>query len=150
MKARAFTLIEMLIVLLVLSVLAAVAMPAWQEYVVRTRRYEAQATMQRLMLQQERYFTQNGAYLAFSATASATDVEAGQFQWWSGASAPLSGYELEGKACEGATLSECLQLVATPGTARVDARFRDPACAVLTLTSSGLRLASGQQAQCWR
>lgn len=147
---KAFTLIEMLIVLVVLSLLAAVAMPAWQDHVVRTRRYEAQATMQRLMLQQERYFTQNGVYLAFSASANATDVEAGQFPWWSGASAPLSAYELEGKACEGSTLAECVQLVATPGTARVDTRFRDPACAVLTLTSSGLRLASGPQTQCWR
>ena len=146
--ARGFTVIELLIALVVLALLGAAVAPAWHEQVVRTRRHEAQATMERLMLQQERYYTQNGSYLAFSARS--TDPEQRQFQWWSGASAQTSSHEIEGRACDGQRLSECLQLLATPGTAMVDAGFRDRGCEQLILTSTGLRLARGPQSQCWR
>ncbi|OEZ96014.1 type IV pilin protein [Duganella phyllosphaerae] len=147
---RGFSVIELLVVCMIAMVLAAVAAPAWNDHLVRTRRYEAQATMQRLMLQQERYFTQHGSYLAFGAEAKGDDAEQRQFQWWSGATAPASGYEIEGKACDGYTLDICVQLVATPGTRRVDARFRDADCGQLVLSSSGLRQAAGPQENCWR
>jgi type IV pilus assembly protein PilE len=42
-----------------------------------------------------------------------------------------------------------VQLVAMPGTAQVDAKFRDDDCGKLTLTSTGLRLASGPATGCW-
>lgn len=147
---RGFSMIELLVVCMIAMVLAAVAAPAWNEHLVRTRRYEAQATMQRLMLQQERYFTQHGSYLAFGAEAKGDDAEQRHFQWWSGATAPASGYEIEGKACDGYTLDSCVQLIATPGTQRVDARFHDADCGQLVLTSSGLRQAAGPQENCWR
>lgn len=147
---RGFSMIELLVVCIIAMVLAAVAAPAWHDHLVRTRRYEAQATMQRLMLQQERYFTQHGSYLAFDAQTKGDDPQTRQFQWWSGATAPASGYEIEGKACDGHTLDTCVQLVATPGTQRVDGRFRDADCGQLALTSSGLRQSTGPQANCWR
>ena len=147
---RGFSMIELLVVCIIAMLLAAVAAPAWNDHLVRTRRYEAQATMQRLMLQQERYFTQHGSYLAFGAEAMGDDPEVGQFQWWSGATARASGYEIAGKACDGHTLDSCVQLVATPGTRRVDGRFSDAGCGQLVLTSSGLRQAAGPQENCWR
>lgn len=144
---RGVSLIELLVVMLIVAVLAAAAAPAWHDHVIRTRRHEAQATLQRLMLQQERYFTQHGSYVAFSA---ATADQAPQFQWWSGAAPQASGYEIAGQACDGDTIELCVQLVAMPGTARVDAHFRDPGCDQLTLTSTGQRLARGPLAHCWR
>ena len=104
--------------------------------------------MQRLMLQQERFFTQHGTYLAFGAATNG--VEERRFQWWSGATPTTSGYEIEGKACDGETVQACIQLVAKPGTALVDARYRDADCGQLALTSTGLRLATGPQLHCWR
>ena len=148
--ARGFSMIELLVVCIIAMLLAAVAAPAWTDHIVRTRRHEAQATMQRLMLQQERHFTQHGSYLAFGAAVQGDDPEQRQLQWWSGATAPASSHEIVGRACDGRTLDACVQLVATPGTSRVDARFRDAACGQLVLTSSGLRQASGPQADCWR
>ena len=56
---RGFSMIELLIVMVILAVLAAAAMPAWQQHVISTRRNEAQAMLLKLMLQQERYFTQH-------------------------------------------------------------------------------------------
>ena len=71
------------------------------------------------------------------------------FQWWSGSKAPSSSYEIEGKACEGETIEQCVQLVASPGTDKVDARFRDEECQQLKLSSTGVRLATGPGERCW-
>ena len=142
-----FTLIELLVVLVIMAILAALAMPAYQQHVIRARRSEAQSALLQLMMQQERFHTQNNTYIAFAA--GATDAEARQFKWWSGASAPVSAYEIEGKACEGDVISQCVQLLATPGTGQVDQRFHDGDCRTLTLTSAGQRLASGPASGCW-
>ena len=147
MKRAGFSLIELLVALVILAVLAAQAMPAYQQHIVRTRRSEAQSALLRLMMQQERFHTQNNTYVAFSATSTAP--EARHFSWWSGAHPQRSAYEIEGKACAGELIAECVQIVAMPGTAQVDAQFRDRDCEVLTLTSTGLRLASGPASGCW-
>lgn len=143
-----FSVIEMLIVLAIVAILATAAMPAWQQHVISTRRSEAQAMLLRLMLQQERYFTQNGTYIAFSS--GATDFEARQFKWWSGSRPPGSGYEIEGKACDDEPIGQCVQVVATAGTAMVDANYRDEECRQMTLTSTGARSSAGTHANCWR
>ena len=147
-QVKGFSMIELMIVVVVLSVMASMFYPAFQQYVVRSRRAEAQAMLQRLMAQQERYYTQHNSYVAFSARAS--DPEAALFTWWSGRSAPVSAYELEGKACEGELIADCVQLIATPGTSAVDAQFKDPACGTLILKSTGQHLATGPAARCWQ
>jgi type IV pilus assembly protein PilE len=147
MSARASdggTLLGMLVALVIIGILSAIAMPVWSEAVIRMRRSEAQAALQELMQQQERHFTRFNSYVAFSAV---TDSE---YRWWSGRSARSSAYELEGKACDGQQIRDCVQLVATPGTPKVDSRFRDPQCERLILTSSGLHLATGPSRNCWR
>lgn len=147
MKIAGFSLVELAVVLLIMAVLAAQAMPAYQQHVIRTRRSEAQSALLKLMMQQERFHTQNNKYIAFSASAS--EPEARHFQWWSGASPKTSAYELEGKACEDELIAQCIQIVATPGTELVDSRFRDEDCRILKLTSTGLRLATGPATGCW-
>ena len=145
---RGFTLIELLVVLALALILSAAAYPAYTEFAVRARRTEAQAALHLLMQQQERYYSRHGSYIAFSADAADDDARA--FRWWSGSKAASSAYELEGKACEGESIRDCVQLVAKPGTARVDGVFRDEACDNLILTSTGLRLATGPSRHCWR
>ena len=143
-----FSMIEMLIVMVILAVLAAAAMPAWQQHVISTRRNEAQALLLKLMLQQERYFTEHGTYIAFSSTS--TDFEERQFRWWSGSRALDSGYEIEGKACDDQPIEQCVQLIATAGTVVVDDNYRDDECREMKLTSIGERLSAGTRAECWR
>jgi type IV pilus assembly protein PilE len=143
-----FTLVELMVVAAVVGVLAAVAYPGYLQHVLRTRRTEAQAALQALMQQQERYFTQNNRYIAFGAGAEVADAQL--FRWWSGGTAAGSAYEIEGRACDGEDIADCIQLIATPGTARVDGRFRDPTCDQLILTSTGLHLATGPATRCWR
>ena len=148
MKRTGFGLIELMAVLLIVAGLAAMVMPSYQQHLVRARRSEAQSMLLTLMMQQERFFTQTNSYIAFSAASA--DPEARRFQWWSEANPQVSAYEIEGKPCDGELITQCVQLVATPGTALVDSHFRDEDCRVLTLTSNGLRLASGPAIGCGR
>lgn len=144
---QGFSLLELLVVLAISSILMALALPAYQHAVIRARRTEGQVALWQLLQQQERFYTQANSYQAFSA--SATEPEARQFKWWSGSGANNSAYEIEGKACDGEAISQCVQLIATPGTARVDGRFRDEGCQQLILTSRGRQLATGREERCW-
>lgn len=147
-RQRGFTLPEVLVAVCICGIAGAAAYPNLQEYVARARRTEAQAALQRLMQQQERYYTLHNRYVAFSADGA--DEEARAFRWWSGSSPARSAYEISGRPCDDQPLDECVQLVATPGTDRVDASFRDATCGQLILMSTGERRASGADPRCWR
>ena len=146
-RARAFTLLEVLVVLAIVGILTAIALPAYSNYITQARRVEGQVALLLLMQQQERYFSQNNTYIAFSADAN--EPAARRFQWWSGNAAPTSAYELTGQPCEGQPIAACIELRATPGTLKVDRHFRDSACGVLSLGSDGVHRASGGAAHCW-
>lgn len=148
MKARGFTLVELMVALAVAGMLAAVAYPAYQQHVLRTRRTEAHVALQALMQQQERYFTEHNRYAAFGADVDGPEAQL--FHWWSGATPAASAYEIVGRACEGEDIADCLELVAIPGTERVDNRYKDPSCDRLILASTGQRRSTGPATRCWR
>jgi type IV pilus assembly protein PilE len=80
--ARGFTLVEVIIVVLIISVLAAIAYPAYQDSVVRTRRNAAKACMSEAAQFMERFYTTNlrydqtgaGVAVALPPCAAGTDV----------------------------------------------------------------------------
>jgi type IV pilus assembly protein PilE len=148
MKRRGgFSLIELMIVMAILLVLAAVAYPAYAGYITKTRRIEGQIALIEAIQQQERFFTRNNTYIAFSSTS--TDAEERRFKWWSGSAAATSAYELRARACPGRELTQCVEVQAMPGTAVVDAKFRDADCATLSLNSAGEQTSSGRLQSCW-
>lgn len=146
-RRTGFTLIELLIVLATLAVLAAIAYPSYAGYVTKARRMEGQIALIEALQQQERLYTRGNTYVAFSSTA--TEPQAQRFKWWSGSTAATSAYELRAHACPGKELAQCVELQATPGSAKVDVTFRDAECQILTLNSVGERTASGAHARCW-
>jgi len=139
-----FTLVELMIVVAIVCILGALAYPSYAGYTVRARRVEGQVALIEAMQRQENYRLQHHTYVAFSA-----DEPADGFAWWSGTRASSSAYELDAYACPDREIGECVEIRARPGTARVDARFRDPDCGALTLDSTGRQGAEHAEARCW-
>jgi type IV pilus assembly protein PilE len=146
-RSSGFSLIEVLIVLAIMAVLFVVAYPSYAGYVTTTRRIEGQIALIEAIQQQERFYTRNNTYIAF--TSSSTDPEEKRFKWWSGSSAASSAYELQARPCAGRELAQCVEVRAMPGTAKVDGKFRDIGCQTLTLNSAGERASSGALQRCW-
>lgn len=142
-----FTLVETMIVLAIIGILGAIAYPNYARYLVKTRRVEAQLALVDAMQRQEQYRALHHTYVAFSAASSEPDSR--QFRWHLGAQPEGSAYELEGRACEGQDISQCIALRALPGTERVDADFSDPDCGILVFDSTGAQDASGDAPGCW-
>lgn len=137
--------IEMLVVLLIIAILAAIAYPSYQTAILKTKRSEGQAALMKGMQQQERYYALHMTYITFSADS--TDVNARKFAWFSGDNAASSSYEISAQACSGEEIRDCVQLIARPGTARVNSAYRDARCGNLTLTSTGRKSANAKS--CW-
>ena len=146
-RASGFTMIDVLIVLAIMAVLAVIAYPAYAGYITKSRRIEGQIALIEAMQQQERFYSAHNTYIAFSSAS--TDEEEKRFKWWSGAAAARSAYELRAYPCAGQALTQCVEVRATPGTDKVDARFRDGECETLTLNSAGERGSSGPMERCW-
>lgn len=62
MKHRGFTLIELLIAVAIVGILAAVAIPSYQEQVAKARRSEAASALLTAAQALERYYSSNGRY----------------------------------------------------------------------------------------
>ena len=149
-KAAGYTLIEVMVVVAILLILAAIAYPGYSGYVIKARRAEAQAVLLELMQKQEQHYTRHNTYIAFSSEMDAASAPgARHFRWWSGSHPAASGYELRGEACADEPIERCIVIKAMPGTAQVDAHFRDPACGTLALYSTGARASGGPLRACW-
>jgi type IV pilus assembly protein PilE len=67
---RGFTLVEMLIVIAIISILSAVAFPAYRDYVARGNITGATSALAELRTRAEQWFADRRTYIGFSCTPS--------------------------------------------------------------------------------
>ena len=128
-----FTLLELMIVVVVLGILAAIALPSYREYVRRANRAEARAALQAASQWMERAFTARGTYPALAAGLQS--VSSGTYRINTSSSFSAGGVEYT--------------LEATP----LGDQTRDR-CGTLTLDNKGLRDIKNAQSgatvkDCW-
>lgn len=139
--SRGFTLVELMITMAIVAVLAAIAYPAYNKYVLKGRRAEGRAALTAVLQQQERYYTQFGKYYI-----SPDGTSNGPFKAFSGDNQSSSAYTLTSSLCaDNLTAAECVQITATPTHA-------DPEAGNLTINSVGpTRTCSGSNKDiCWK
>ena len=126
-KHRGFTLVELMITVVIVSILAAIAIPSYTNYIKRTRRSMAAACLQQNAQYMERWYTSNMSYVGASAQACTTEVQ------------PFYDIALT------VTSAREFSVTATPKAAQAS-----DTCATLTLTDKGVRSASGgTTSKCW-
>lgn len=135
LRARGFTLVELVIVLAVIAVLAAIAVNAYRDHVLRSNRTEAMAALSELAQRQEEYFGNQQSYAgSLSTLNTSTTTDNGLYQLQISAST---------------TTSFTLQATA------IDSQLQDDTCRTFELNSLGQRSAEDAStadttADCWK
>ena len=75
-NVRGMTLIELLIVVAIVGILAAIAGPAWNDQVIKSRRADARNTLLAAQIEQEQYRANN---LTYATSRSAMGMGMGSF-----------------------------------------------------------------------
>lgn len=132
-NSKGFTLIEVMIVVVIVGILASIAYPSYQEYVNRSNRAEGQAFLSDIAARQERYFSQNNAYVTADTDRSKLGLTGNQ------------------SANQRYTVS--LSVVANDGgyTLTATPNFTETRCGNLVLNAKGVRsVSTGDKDYCWR
>lgn len=76
LRSKGFTLIELMIVVAIIGILAAIAYPSYQDHVRKTRRSDAQGALMGLANAMERHYTANNTYAGAAAGGNDTGAPA--------------------------------------------------------------------------
>jgi type IV pilus assembly protein PilE len=150
---QGFTLVELLITVVIVSILAAIAIPSYSSYILKSRRTDAKSALLNLASLEERYFSTTNIYTAAPAnlgypagTAVPFPVSNGYYN--------ITAINLIAAAPPANTTS-----VGTPASyaitaAAIGTQANDAACATFTISSSGQQTATGTDpnasVDCWK
>lgn len=131
MNSKGFTLIELMIVIAIIGILAAVAYPGYQEYVRKTRRAEVAVVLMGVAQAAERNYSRTGDY-----------VDGAVYQTLSpaGGDAAFTIDLADGEAADGGYL--------VTASAAVGGLMAGDTCATMTINALGVRTPADDV--CWR
>lgn len=139
-SARGFTLIELMVVVAIVGILLAIAVPSYREHLVKTRRAEGQALIAEVAARLERCYTRFNAYNHAACTPVVAATSEGG---WYAVAAPGAG------AADSLVAANTFTLRALPQRAQAT---DDTRCGTLSLTSTNVRGQTGTPPagyDCW-
>lgn len=144
---RGVTLIELVVVMIIVGILAAVAIPSYRDYVLRSQRSDAKDALLALATAQEKHYLQCNNY--GTTIAGATNCAAGQVQ--SAAASKNGWYTLAILP----PVNVALDFTVTAAAVAGQNQFQDTACRTFRVTQLGTRTATDSAtadntAECWR
>ena len=143
-QQRGVTLIELVVVTMIVGILAAVAIPTYRNYVIRSQRSDAKDALLTLATQQEKFYLQCNTYA--TAIAAAPNCGAGALQ---GAAASKNVLYTLAVVAANATSYTISAAAAVGGN-----QFQDTACRTFRINERGIRTAANSggadnTAECW-
>ena len=139
-----FTLIEMMVVVVIVSILAAVGYPSYMQYVTRSNRQAARAMIYALADRQEQFFLDNKTYADSLSTLGYADDTIGISRDGQQTAADDEDRTYDLTVTDSDATSYTIE--AAPYGVQAD---RDTDCGSLSLTSAGLRSQTGASDKCW-
>ena len=145
-RSAGFTLLELMIVVAIIAILAAVAVPSYTKHVVKTKRAAAQACLSEYANYMERYYTTNLRYNEDTSTPAAPNPLSGATPALTldCASAQRTGADYQYRLTASSLKATSYSLTATPVGAQAT---RDASCGTLSLDQAGTR--GPATAGCW-
>lgn len=131
-----FTLIEVMIVVAIISIIAAIAVPSYSRYMIDARRTDAITFLSEVAGEQQRYFTENNQY-----AADMQELGYGNAKTYD----TPEGHYVVSVSNPGGTGRYLL--TATPATGGKQAG--DDECLALTLSDTGAKGSTGSNTNCW-
>lgn len=134
-SATGFTITELLVVIAIVALLVAIAVPSYQDFVMKSRRTEAKELLFAAAQQQQQYFTQSDQYTDSTSTLKARTTSTNGY------------YTLTIAAGHTGSINTSYTLTAT----RAGSQTSDTACGNYTLNSLGTRGSTDTQTvpPCW-
>lgn len=141
-----FTLMELMITLAIVALLAAIAVPSYRDYIIRSNRIDATSALLKIAAAQEKFFLQNNTYATNDLLDDAPPAGLGI----TGTDQGL--YALAITAPDGACpIASCWTATATPVDGQ--SQTRDTKCTAFQINSLGQRTAkkgaADNTAECW-
>ena len=149
---KGFTLIELMIVVAIVTILAGISIPLYQNYMIKARRADAKAALSELSVWMERYYTAKSCYTTVDSNGDCTASTAPALPF---NVAPKSAYNPSipvpannPAAFYGLTVvttATSFTLTATPLSKQPDTK-----CGALSLNNTNVKSAAyGTVAECW-